>query len=1177
MGKGGERGAPGVSSTEHSEVRAVQLTEGTLYVGTAHDATAEAPGNGGLRVARYANEDAARDEAHALTEAMSRKHGAYNTGFRGAKLVVNTKVCPTTVDKEQLMQEVARELANSRGRVYTGCDMNTTPEDMEYLDRISPFVLSGIGSSVDPNKATSDGTLAAVVEAARHIGLPADFRVLVQGCGNVGGRLAERLAKMGATVITADVSEERAQVPGCLNAHTLLREAGSTDLFSLDVDIFSPNAVAGVITEEVVQRLKAKAIVGAANVPFRSHAARKAAKARGIVFVPEYITSAGAIIVDSLEWCLKDKPALWRDAEPEMVYAFSYDVVAERTRQHLSDNYSKGDAKAANEAGALEQVSSASDDESVDAWATAVGHKYGPWLNDRSTEVDVLVIGAGMAGTGTAYQLSKERPELKGLVLEGGPEVAPKTGSSYGDSRMFRRMYSDPYFSKMQATAIDMWRDLEKESGVQLLDGNGLLFYGEADTGETVEGSIPGCIEVMKQQGIPHQVLPDHAALAAKYPDMAAKMEHMGVFEPTAGSVRSSEACRQMMRLAQKNADWGLRTGARVTHIRKNEATGLYEVVVTQEGEDNGKLTTVRARKVVLCCGAWTNSLTKQLGCELDLEVWKVQWGHYNLRPDMQGKSEQWFHFGKDDALFYGIPVPGSSDVGKVGVDFSPADQRMPGEAPWPWRTEDDKAEVTNSMDDFIAKNWGHAYSDRVDMVVSPYTVTKDAMFVLDTLPNHPDVTLFTAGNGRAFKFAPLLGQALAAKVAGDFAPAFDTSRMSVTRPGMLKNVKGGYDQGPASGEAVDGAEGDASNIKGESTFGRAHVPYGEVGQAFYSKLTLGCFDVCWNSQDLISEAIRGQGSIGASYRMADFGAADGGPEMPLVHAIKDMLPPSTELEVCFEDQPNNDFKSMFYLATGVEKLPRTSRGECPPLTDREGIFFTGCGRTFFDQCLPTATVDLVTSFTAMHWLSKVPCALPDAVHHSTTKDEAGKRAFAEQAEGDWRTILGHRAKELKKGGMMMIATLATDPQGRTLGYNMEAGFPAMFAEFNRHWKAMADEGMITQAEYVNATIPNYYRNEAELRKPFEDGSLGLKLHKIEWRQTLCPFGRGLGSPAEVVGTMRTWSNSSFYSGLATTRPEAERKALVDEMYNRYIATVAADPAHFQMDYTHAYILAEKL
>ena len=41
-----------------------------------------------------------------------------------------------------------------------------------------------------------------------------------------------------------------------------------------------------------------------------------------------------------------------------------------------------------------------------------------------------------------------------------------------------------------------MWRELEQESGEKLLDMNGLLFYGKSDTGETVEGSIPGAQKV---------------------------------------------------------------------------------------------------------------------------------------------------------------------------------------------------------------------------------------------------------------------------------------------------------------------------------------------------------------------------------------------------------------------------------------------------------------------------------------------------------------------------------------------------------------------------------------------------------------------------------------------------------------------------------------------------------
>jgi hypothetical protein len=51
---------------------------------------------------------------------------------------------------------------------------------MEYLDSISPFVLAGIGSTVDTNKATADGTFAAVVRMAEKLKLPKDFKIFIQ-------------------------------------------------------------------------------------------------------------------------------------------------------------------------------------------------------------------------------------------------------------------------------------------------------------------------------------------------------------------------------------------------------------------------------------------------------------------------------------------------------------------------------------------------------------------------------------------------------------------------------------------------------------------------------------------------------------------------------------------------------------------------------------------------------------------------------------------------------------------------------------------------------------------------------------------------------------------------------------------------------------------------------------
>ena len=60
--------------------------------------------------------------------------------------------------------------------------------------------------------------------------------------------------------------------------------------------------------------------------------------------------------------------------------------------------------------------------------------------------------------------------------------------SSYGDSRLYRQMHSSTYYSHLAIAALELWRDLEASSGQQLLSLQGLLFFGNAHTGETVEG-----------------------------------------------------------------------------------------------------------------------------------------------------------------------------------------------------------------------------------------------------------------------------------------------------------------------------------------------------------------------------------------------------------------------------------------------------------------------------------------------------------------------------------------------------------------------------------------------------------------------------------------------------------------------------------------------------------------
>eukprot|EP00213_Chloropicon_mariensis_P003828 CAMPEP_0197475098 /NCGR_PEP_ID=MMETSP1309-20131121/6539_1 /TAXON_ID=464262 /ORGANISM="Genus nov. species nov., Strain RCC998" /LENGTH=382 /DNA_ID=CAMNT_0043014993 /DNA_START=222 /DNA_END=1370 /DNA_ORIENTATION=- len=374
-----------------------------------------------------------------------------------------------------------------------------------------------------------------------------------------------------------------------------------------------------------------------------------------------------------------------------------------------------------------------------------------------------------------------------------------------------------------------------------------------------------------------------------------------------------------------------------------------------------------------------------------------------------------------------------------------------------------------------------------------------------------------------------------------------------------------------------------------EEAFGKAHVPYGDDGKGHYTLATKGCFDVIDNATSLCTQALETVPVGEGAFTFADYGTADGGTSMPLLSKLIGEFrkrEPSREVVVAYEDQPNNDFKSLFFYVQGIASVGREGY-DGTYLKEFDDVFVSVCGTSFHDQCFPTGTVHFGMSFTAMHWLSKKPCNITTGVHMTQAKGQE-KEAFAEQAAKDWENILVQRAKELAPGGKMVIVNFCIDENGYYLGKTDKP--VCMYDTFNKHWSAMRDEGKITQEEYEGGTILNYYRNDEEMKKPFEEGSgaaykAGLRLVSSKSMITRCPYNEDykangtdkLVAAKGIIGTMRTWSNSSFLTALSNKRPEEERKALVDELYGRYENEIAQDPSIHHMDYAHHYILFEKV
>lgn len=169
---------------------------------------------------------------------------------------------------------------------------------MDYLTEATEnqYVLAGRDSKIDTNVATASsviGSILGVIDAYNED--ISKLKFTVQGCGKVGSNVATELIRLGATCVqTCDLYPELAKVDGCTPIE---------DWTTTECDFLVPCANSLAITEDVAENFPkgVKYCVGAANSPFANADAREIFDNRGVVHIPESISSAGAILADSVE------------------------------------------------------------------------------------------------------------------------------------------------------------------------------------------------------------------------------------------------------------------------------------------------------------------------------------------------------------------------------------------------------------------------------------------------------------------------------------------------------------------------------------------------------------------------------------------------------------------------------------------------------------------------------------------------------------------------------------------------------------------------------------------------------------------------------------------------------------------------------------------------------------
>ena len=353
-------------------------------------------------------------------------------------------------------------------------------------------------------------------------------------------------------------------------------------------------------------------------------------------------------------------------------------------------------------------------------------------------------------------------------------------------------------------------------------------------------------------------------------------------------------------------------------------------------------------------------------------------------------------------------------------------------------------------------------------------------------------------------------------------------------------------------------------------------------GGGIYSLATVGAKHVIDAATPMVVDAIDSltQESITTGFTFSDMGTADAGTSLSMIGNVIDAVSarvPEAPISIVYSDQPRNDFNALIANVYGLGPFDTY-------LDRRDNIFPLVSGTTFYKQIIPSGTLDIGFSATAMHWLSAKVCNISNHVQAVGAEGEE-LDAFRAQAHRDWRQILLHRARELKPGGKLVLINFAKDDQGRYLG---NTGGVNMFDQFNLIWQGFVEQGRITRAEYENMTLPQYYNTDEEFSAPLQDQDdpvyqAGLRLEHIDSRIVKCPFAESFaqhGDAArfaeEYIPTIRSWNESIFFNGLSADRPLGERRQLIEDYYGTYHDIVRDSPDGHGMDYVHAYTVISK-
>jgi glycine/D-amino acid oxidase-like deaminating enzyme len=348
--------------------------------------------------------------------------------------------------------------------------------------------------------------------------------------------------------------------------------------------------------------------------------------------------------------------------------------------------------------------------------------------------MDVVIVGAGTFGASLAWTLARAGERV---TLVDQFEPGDRRATSGGETRLIRSSHgADPEYTAMARRAFTLWRELEAESGEELVLRRGVAWFGHDDSGWDAASE-----RTLAAQGIPFERL-EVGEAAKLYPSFRGDDLAFVLLEPEAGAVRAQRAVQALARQAQ----------ARGARLLRGRARPDGAAAVLEDG------TRLEGDAVVWACGGWLAGLFGDL---VTLKVTRQELLFIDGGPAWR-EVPAWVDY--DRAMY------GTGDLDELGfkaaldLDGPPLDPDAP---------LDDTPTTEPRVRAYLRDRFpALEHAPLNEARACRYELSPDSNFLAGPHPEHPGAWLLGGGSGHGFKHGPAMAELMAGALGGAPLPA---------------------------------------------------------------------------------------------------------------------------------------------------------------------------------------------------------------------------------------------------------------------------------------------------------------------------------------------------------------------------------------------------------------------